>query len=548
MFSPFPYLGLCFPEKGGMHHSTLSFRLGPHCEIRGGRKNLTSRYLKRAAALLLSLLCMGVLSLSSSAAEALLNWNDNSNNEAGFNVERSVEGGSWEQIGTTGVDEASYSDVTVEAGVNYTYRVNAYNDFGVSGYTNVASYYKNVLPEIGAIANQAVEENGTSAAIVFSVSDFETAAAELVVSAASSNSSILTADGISLGGSGSSRTITLTPEYGASGSAVVTVTVDDGTDSVSTQFTLAVSAYVAPAIDLQLSYIGSGARSGEPFEVSITSSDLSQFSSVSYLLDGQSVGTSSTAPFTTSVTAAEGSYTLQAVASAAGYDATSSDSTTLIVGQAPTDGSLVDGMREVSTDQSSENGSVSYDLASDSFTMTDDVGVIDGDKDSHRYYYALVSGDVDIRVRLASLSASSGQTVGGLMLRSALYGRSEQVSLLSKSDGAIESRERTTRGGATATESLAGSGSGLGYLRIARSGSSVTLYGSSNGSSWTTLATKTVSLGDPYFVGLALAAGTTGGEATAIFDKLSIAGAIQEWPADAAAPAIPTGLLITDVN
>jgi hypothetical protein len=49
------------------------------------------------------------------------------------------------------------------------------------------------------------------------------------------------ASGLVLAGTGSSRTLTITPNAGQHGSAVITVVVSDGTDTVSAQFSLAIT-------------------------------------------------------------------------------------------------------------------------------------------------------------------------------------------------------------------------------------------------------------------------------------------------------------------
>ncbi len=86
----------------------------------------------------------GLLSLfgiinSSYAGQLTLTWNDNSDNEDGFKIERSSDGSTFEQIATVGVNEATYTDETVVDNQSYTYRVKAYNQFGDSGYSNTAS-------------------------------------------------------------------------------------------------------------------------------------------------------------------------------------------------------------------------------------------------------------------------------------------------------------------------------------------------------------------------------------------------------------------------
>ncbi len=70
--------------------------------------------------------------------------------------------------------------------------------------------------------------------------DAETAAASLVVSASSSNTTLVPNSSIALGGSGANRTIVLTPANGQSGTTTITLNVSDGTVSTSTTFLLTV--------------------------------------------------------------------------------------------------------------------------------------------------------------------------------------------------------------------------------------------------------------------------------------------------------------------
>jgi inhibitor of cysteine peptidase len=67
-----------------------------------------------------------------------LTWNDTSTNEAGFLIERSPNGASsWSQIATVGADVTTYTNTGLALSTTYYYRVQAYNPFGNSGYSNV---------------------------------------------------------------------------------------------------------------------------------------------------------------------------------------------------------------------------------------------------------------------------------------------------------------------------------------------------------------------------------------------------------------------------
>ena len=84
-------------------------------------------------------LAFGSLLSTAYAGQLTLSWNESSDNEEGFKIERSVDGGSFQQIATVGVNVATYTDVTVEDNQSYTYRLKAFNRFGDSGYSNTAS-------------------------------------------------------------------------------------------------------------------------------------------------------------------------------------------------------------------------------------------------------------------------------------------------------------------------------------------------------------------------------------------------------------------------
>ncbi len=98
----------------------------------------------------------------------------------------------------------------------------------------------NALPTISAISDQTTLENTPTAAIAFTVGDAETAVADLTVTAASSNTSLVPVANITFGGSGANRTVTIDPGGSQSGTATITITVSDGTATATTDFVLTV--------------------------------------------------------------------------------------------------------------------------------------------------------------------------------------------------------------------------------------------------------------------------------------------------------------------
>ena len=100
----------------------------------------------------------------------------------------------------------------------------------------------NSPPAISAIGDVSAARN-TPVTVNFTVGDAQTPAALLEVAAAASNAVLLPAGSLSSGGSGSARSLTLTPAPGRIGSSLVTVTVTDGGGATaSATFTLTVLA------------------------------------------------------------------------------------------------------------------------------------------------------------------------------------------------------------------------------------------------------------------------------------------------------------------
>lgn len=80
---------------------------------------------------------------TTSATSIVLNWVDDSNNEANFEIDRKVAGGSYSVIASPGANSTSYTS-TVVANTQYVFRIRAKNIAGYSSYSNEAS--ANTLP------------------------------------------------------------------------------------------------------------------------------------------------------------------------------------------------------------------------------------------------------------------------------------------------------------------------------------------------------------------------------------------------------------------
>jgi len=152
----------------------------------------------------------------------------------------------------------------------YSFYVVSYNSSGVeSAPSNVIGYTvpsANTAPTISSIADLSTAQNTSTAAIPFTVGDAQTAAGSLVLSRTSSNPTLVPVSNIVFGGSGASRTVTMTPASNQSGSSTITVTVSDGTLTVSESFVLTVNSVAITPVYLAME--GESATLAAPMAIS----------------------------------------------------------------------------------------------------------------------------------------------------------------------------------------------------------------------------------------------------------------------------------------
>jgi formylglycine-generating enzyme required for sulfatase activity len=145
-----------------------------------------------------------------------------------------------------------------------------------------------LVPTISDIAAQSITAGSNTGAIAFTVGDAQTAASSLTLSGSSSNTTLVPNANIVFGGSGSNRTVTVTPVSGQSGTATITVTVSDGSLSASDTFLLTVNENTAPTIsDIAAQTIDEGGNTGA---IAITVGD-AQTAASSLTLSGSSSNT-----------------------------------------------------------------------------------------------------------------------------------------------------------------------------------------------------------------------------------------------------------------
>ena len=97
-----------------------------------------------------------------SGADLRLEWQDNSDNEDGFEIWRQQNDGEWLLIGATNANDITFTDGVIPIGVTLSYKVRAWNQFGESGFTNIVSIGTFPPASPSSLKGAAVKSNTVS--------------------------------------------------------------------------------------------------------------------------------------------------------------------------------------------------------------------------------------------------------------------------------------------------------------------------------------------------------------------------------------------------
>lgn len=82
----------------------------------------------------------GLAATPVSGVQINLSWQDNANNEAGYDIEQSSDGGNtWAQVATASANSTAFAVGGLQPGTAYSFRIRAFNILGNSAYSNVVS-------------------------------------------------------------------------------------------------------------------------------------------------------------------------------------------------------------------------------------------------------------------------------------------------------------------------------------------------------------------------------------------------------------------------
>jgi len=162
----------------------------------------------------------------------------------------------------------------------------------------------------------------------------------------------------------------------------------------------------------------------------------------------------------------------------------------------------------------------SAEFANNAYTVHG-AGSFGGTTDGFRYLYQPLSADGSIIARISTLEDTGSSARVGIMIRDTLNNNARMAALSVTGSGAYKWMRRTSTGGNVSnTNSNSGTAPNL-WIRLVRVGNTITAAKSTNGTSWTTIGSATVTMASSCYIGLAVSSGSTTTLNTSVFDNVT---------------------------
>ena len=163
---------------------------------------------------------------------------------------------------------------------------------------------------------------------------------------------------------------------------------------------------------------------------------------------------------------------------------------------------------------SSESGGV--------FTLAGSgAGFANGSDQAH-FIWQTLSGDGEVKVRLSSMSGGDAtNATAGVMIRESTLAGSRFAFCGRKGDGSMQFIRRLSSGG-NITSTSNGTNSAPVWVRLVRTGNTITASKSTDGTNWTTVGTDTVNMASQISIGVLVSSGNNSSSTTATFDNVTI--------------------------
>jgi alpha-L-fucosidase len=145
-----------------------------------------------------------------------------------------------------------------------------------------------------------------------------------------------------------------------------------------------------------------------------------------------------------------------------------------------------------------------------------------GNSDSFYYVYKTLNGDGSITAKIESMQNTAPWAKAGLMIRESLNADSRQIIAFMSPSHGTSLQGRSSPGGSTSGFANTTGLTAPYWLRLVRSGNTFTAYQSTDGQTWTTLGTTTITMATNVYMGLAVCSVKDGTLCNAVFSQVEI--------------------------
>jgi hypothetical protein len=166
-------------------------------------------------------------------------------------------------------------------------------------------------------------------------------------------------------------------------------------------------------------------------------------------------------------------------------------------------------------------GTTTYAAATSTFTVKGAGADVWGTADALQYAYVPLTGDGRIVARVVSVQNINAWTKAGVMIRETLTAASAQAFMLVSSTKGLAFQRREATGGSSVGTTGA-SGKAPYWVRLDRTGNTITAYQSIDGATWRVVGGDTIPMAATVYFGIGVSSHSTSAKATATFDHVTV--------------------------